>query len=72
MNNNILQQSDIDLLIFYFITDIAALAKRIENVAINRVNLWWRECESLEEPIFCNYYGRMKAYTRQNSSLMYH
>ena len=40
MSNNILQQSDIDLLIFYFITDIAALAKQIENVAINRVNLW--------------------------------
>ena len=40
MNNNILQQSYIDLLIFYFITDIVAVANRIENVAINRVSLW--------------------------------
>ena len=38
-------------------------AKRKENVAINMLSLWWRKFESLEEQIFCNYYGGMKAYT---------
>ena len=40
-----------------------SVAKRIENEAFNMLSLWWREFESLEEQIFCNYYGRMKACT---------
>ena len=39
-----------------------SVAKPMEHVAINMLSLWWREFESLEEQIFCNYYGRMKAY----------
>ena len=42
-----------------------SVAKPIENVESSTFSLWWRVFESLEQQIFCNYYGRMKLYTLQ-------
>ena len=51
----------INMLFYHWLC--GSVAKRIENVAINTLSLWWREFESLEEQIFCNCYGRMKVYS---------